>query len=67
VLPRLKKEDDPSDMMSFGWEGGAEISVLVTSLQLKYYDEMKDLYAGKANVNNSVIRFHMVSHLVSKP
>lgn len=66
VLPKLKTEEDASDVMAFarnGWEGTSEISVLVTSLQLKYYDEIKDLYAGRPNVNNSVIRFHMISHL----
>lgn len=53
--------------MSFarnGYEGSTEISVLVTSLQLRYYDEMKDLYVNRPNVNGTVIRFHMVSHLV---
>ncbi|KAG0562082.1 hypothetical protein KC19_9G116600 [Ceratodon purpureus] len=69
VLPKLTTVDDVSDVMSFarnGWESSTEISVLVTSLQLKYYDELKDLYAGKPNVNKTAIRFHMVSHLGSQ-
>ncbi|XP_024371333.1 fucosyltransferase 2 [Physcomitrium patens] len=66
ALPKLREEEDVSDLMSFarnGYEGSTEISVLVTSLQLRYYDEMKDLYVNRPNVNGTVIRFHMVSHL----
>lgn len=70
VLPKLQ-EDDVTDPMSLflkqleGEKENTDIAVLVASLQSQYYDEIKDLYAANQNSENRVIRFHMVSHLVS--
>lgn len=47
-----------------GYEGLMEILVLVMFLQFCYYDEMKDLYVNRLNVNGIVICFYMVFYLV---
>lgn len=71
VLPKLQEVEDVTDPMSLflkqldGEKENTDISVLVASLQSRYYDEIKDLYAANPNSENRVIRFHMVSHLVS--
>ncbi|KAL2642115.1 hypothetical protein R1flu_009702 [Riccia fluitans] len=37
-------------------------AVLVTSLQIKFFEELRDLYTNVATVDRSLVRVHMVSH-----
>ncbi|KAL3689122.1 hypothetical protein R1sor_015431 [Riccia sorocarpa] len=37
-------------------------AVLVTSLQVKFFEKLRDLYSNTATVDGSLVRLHMVSH-----
>jgi hypothetical protein len=63
-LPDAKTQGNLSELSGiFPTKQGAwqvpEISVLVASLQVKYYDELKAFYR-----DNPSVHVHMVSHLV---
>ena len=68
VLPRLQKKGNVQSLSNRTAEGvrdaPADITVLIASLQGRYCEELKDLYAEQPNEANAMIRFYQVSHLV---
>lgn len=64
VLPRLQKNDNVESFSNRTADTPADITVLIASLQGRYYEELKDLYADQPNEANAMIRFYQVSHLV---
>ncbi|BFI27684.1 xyloglucan fucosyltransferase [Marchantia polymorpha subsp. ruderalis] len=56
MLPNIGRANGASRAMSLSY------AVLVTSLQIRFFEELRDVYTNMATVDGSLVRVHMVSH-----
>ncbi len=70
VLPELVEKENIEALSGFflkrseGELTSADIAVLVASLQIRFYESLRDSYGALPNAESAMIRFHTVSHLV---
>ncbi|KAG6548239.1 hypothetical protein Mapa_010290 [Marchantia paleacea] len=62
MLPNIGRANGATGARSLRVPRALSYAVLVTSLQIRFFEELRDVYANMATVDGSLVRVHMVSH-----